>query len=139
MKPIRRKKRLNSFIFRYLCSEFMCELRITLCHISNGTRSCSYAAASLHHRSLLASVSAREISASGHYTRVSPCGGTAAVVIVGEVCYFCIEGQRDESNFNRLLNAHWLLPRSYLFGEDLVSAAYSLWRTFRRLRISISL
>ena len=70
---------------------------------------------------------------------VAPCGGTAAVVIVGEVCYFCIEGQRDESNFNLLLNAHWLLPRSYLFGEDLVSAAYSLWRTFRRLRISISL
>lgn len=70
---------------------------------------------------------------------VAPCGGTAAVVIVGEVCYFCIECQRDESNFNRLLNAHWLLPRSYRFGEDLVSAAYSLWRTFRRLRISISL
>ena len=30
-----------------------------------------------------------------------------------------------------LLYAPWLLPRSYLFGEDLVPAAYSLWRTFR--------
>lgn len=139
MKPIRRKKRLNSFILRYLCSEFMCELRITLCHISNGTRSCSYAAASLHHRSLLASVSAREISASGHYTRGRSLRRHGRRCHCRRSLLFCIEGQRDESNFNRLLNAHWLLPRSYLFGEDLVSAAYSLWRTFRRLRISISL